>query len=178
MPGLVGDSQSAHRSRGRLRQAAIYGAVSALVAFHVWLFVARVADGRVSDPVVALRWGAGVVLAVLLATLKQRGLSLVRSRSAAACWLLVVFLHWSALGPAAGQAPGLTGAAVPGGVLVVLPVAGWLGAIASGVVLLLARRPRLVVAPRVAGAIVDVDSSTRRSPQLAFPRNLRAPPAL
>jgi hypothetical protein len=175
MPGLVGDSRSAHRWR-RLRQAATYGAVSALVVFHVWLFVARLAAGRVSDPLVAMRWGAGLLLVFLLAALKQRGLSLVRSRSAAACWVLVLFLHWSALAPQPLQAPDLPAAALPGGVLVVLPVAGWLGALAGGLFLLLASRRRRVLGPRLAGTFTALDFSARRSPHLACPRSLRAPP--
>jgi hypothetical protein len=174
----MGDPHSFHPWRRRLRRAAIVSAVCVLVAFHVWLFVGRVADGRVSDPLVAMRWGTGFLLAGLLATLKVRGLSPLRSRSAAACWVLVLFLHWSAFAPGAGQAADLHAPALPGGVLVALPVAGWLGALAGGILLLLASRRTQVPGLALSGRIIEAHSSARRSPRLAFPRSLRSPPVV
>ena len=72
------------------------GAVSVLVAFHVWLLGLRFVEGRLGEPIVALRWLAALLLVAGLASLRRAGVPLVWGRKAFAFWVLVVVLHWTA----------------------------------------------------------------------------------
>lgn len=103
------------RLASRLLQAAGLG----LVVFHVWLFAAMVADGRLTEPVVAFRWLVAAGLAVGLAALRRAGIPLFASRRGAALWVLVVLLHASAFTSPAGPASEGTAEAA---LLFVLPV--------------------------------------------------------
>ena len=72
-----------------------------LVAFHGGLLWQRVLDGSLLEPAVALRWVLSTLLVFALLRLWCLGLPLLRGRSAAVLWLVVLLLH--AGGPAAVQ---------------------------------------------------------------------------
>src|SRR3972149_7571255 len=80
-----------------------------VAAFHVWLFASLAADGRLGDPVVAVRWLMAVGVVVGLVALKRAGIPMLASRRGAALWLLVVLLHAGAIGGSAAG-PGQQGA--------------------------------------------------------------------
>ena len=72
-----------------------------LVLFHLWLFVDRLKDLSILQPAVAAQWIATLLLLASLAYLRQRGVSLLKGRSALAFWLLVLVLHLMPGGTAA-----------------------------------------------------------------------------
>lgn len=76
----------------------------ALVLFHVFLLWRRLVDATLFSPRVLLNWLAAALLLAALAWLRQRGQSVLRSRSAVIFWLLVLLLH---AGPDLDPAPGL-----------------------------------------------------------------------
>jgi hypothetical protein len=92
-----------------------------LFVFHVVIFTADVARGRLLDPLVTLRWATAIVLFGVLVALWQVGVSLLWSRRAAVFWLLVFFLHATAHVPAATGETIVADGAAGGAVLVVLP---------------------------------------------------------
>jgi hypothetical protein len=92
-----------------------------LFVFHIVIFSADVARGRLLDPLVALRWATALVLFGVLVALWQVGVSLLWSRRAAVFWLLVFFLHATAHVPAATGEAIVPDGAAGGAVLVVLP---------------------------------------------------------
>jgi hypothetical protein len=69
------------------------GAVLFLVAFHAWLFGDRLLAGALAEPLVALRWLAGLVLLSGFGWLRRLDLPLFHGRKALVLWLLVVLLH-------------------------------------------------------------------------------------
>lgn len=69
-----------------------------LLAFHVWLFVADVAQGALADPGIVIRWLIAVGLLMAVVELQRRGESLV-GRKAIVVWLLAGMLHGPALLP-------------------------------------------------------------------------------
>ena len=75
------------------------GAAGALGLFHVWLFVRQASAGELSSPETIAKWLAAAVLAVAIAALRRKGVSLVRGRKAVAVWTLAALLH----APAAGE---------------------------------------------------------------------------
>ena len=98
-PSHLDLANSRASTRARLRGIAsvlCIVAVSVLVAFHVWLLGLRFVEGRLGEPIVALRWLAALLLVAGLASLRQAGVSLVWGRRAFAFWILVVVLHWAA----------------------------------------------------------------------------------
>lgn len=79
--------------------------VVGLSGFHVWLFGARLLEGRLLDPLVALRWLVGFVLLAGLLGLRRLGLPALRGRRAAGLWTLVFLLHCHAVAvPGSGAA--------------------------------------------------------------------------
>src|SRR5512142_695866 len=68
-------------------------AVVSLVLLHVSILWARVTQGRLAEPVIALRWGAAFVLLFALVALRRRGVPLLWGRRALVFWLLVLVLH-------------------------------------------------------------------------------------
>ena len=68
-------------------------AVASLVLLHVSILWARVTQGRLGDPVIALRWGAALILLLAFAALRRRGVPLLWGRRALVFWLLVLVLH-------------------------------------------------------------------------------------
>jgi hypothetical protein len=68
-------------------------AVASLVLLHVSILWARITQGRLAEPVVALRWVAAAVLLVALLALRRRGVPLLWGRRALVFWLLVLVLH-------------------------------------------------------------------------------------
>jgi hypothetical protein len=68
-------------------------AVVSLVILHVSILWARVVQGRLGEPVIALRWGAAFVLIFALLALRRRGVPLLWGRRALVFWLLVLVLH-------------------------------------------------------------------------------------
>jgi hypothetical protein len=73
--------------------------VAVLTGFHLILLGARVADGSVLDPAVAVEWVTGLALLLGLVRLHRLGLSVVRGRNALILWLLVLLLHAVAVAP-------------------------------------------------------------------------------
>ena len=91
------------RSRSRLARGARLAlsatvAVSALalIVFHAALLWNQIGDGRVLDPVVAVRWGVGAVLLGALAALRRAGVPLLWGRRALVVWVLVAVMHVTA----------------------------------------------------------------------------------
>jgi hypothetical protein len=83
-------------------------AVASLVLLHLSILWDRVANGRLGEPDVAVRWLAAVVLVGALLALRRRGVSLLWGRRALVFWLLVLLLHAGATvphDPAARVAP-------------------------------------------------------------------------
>jgi hypothetical protein len=68
-------------------------AVASLVLLHVSILWARVTQGQLGEPLVAVRWGAAFVLLFALAALRRRGVPLLWGRRALVFWLLVLVLH-------------------------------------------------------------------------------------
>ena len=111
--GVTGVFQSRSRlARGarRVLSTAIALAVLALVVFHVALFWNQLGSGRLVDPAVAARWGAGGLLLVALAALRRAGVPLLWGRRALVVWVLVALLHWTAVPATSAGAPERGGA--------------------------------------------------------------------
>ncbi len=168
-PGPVDLASSRTSTRARLREIASalsLGAVSLLVAFHVWLLALRLVEGRLGEPIVALRWLAALLLITTLASLRRAGVPLVWGRKAFAFWVLVVVLHWTVTPAAERGVPveelllTLPGTVVTLAAFALLAVAGgrsvrphartareervgvlWLGPVANGFLPTLAARP-------------------------------------
>ncbi len=68
-------------------------AAASLVLLHVSILWARITQGRLGEPVIALRWGAALVLLVALLALRRRGVPILWGRRALVFWLLVLLLH-------------------------------------------------------------------------------------
>jgi len=68
----------------------------ALVAFHGWLFAVQMADGRLDDPWLVLRWITAALLAVALIA-ARRSESASFGRNAVAIWVLAALLHGPAI---------------------------------------------------------------------------------
>jgi hypothetical protein len=146
-------------------------AVATLVVLHASILWDRVANGRIGEPGVALRWCAAGVLVAGLIALRRRGVSLLWGRKALVLWLLVLLLH---AGAAVPQDP--TPLVAPGQLLVVLPAA-----LAPACLLLLlvwAEFRRGTTDPRTAG-VPHATAGTLRLPRGAFllAAAPRAPPA-
>jgi multisubunit Na+/H+ antiporter MnhB subunit len=118
------------RSRNRVARGARLAlaasfAVSAvaLVIFHLVLFWDQIADGRLLDPAVAVRWGVSALLLAALAALRRAGVPLLWGRRALVVWVLVALLHWAAM--PGGEVDGMThGGAQATQVLFELPIGG------------------------------------------------------
>ena len=93
-------------------------AAATLAVLHASLLWDRVVQGRLSDPVVAVRWLAAVVLMGALLALRRRGVSLLWGRRALVFWLLVLLLHAGAVVPQEAGSP-----LAPEQLLFVLPAA-------------------------------------------------------
>jgi hypothetical protein len=93
-------------------------AVVSLVILHVSILWARVTQGRLGEPVIALRWGAAFVLLLALPALRRRGVPLLWGRRALVFWLLVLVLH-AGMGVPQDAAPRVA----PEQLLFVLPAA-------------------------------------------------------
>ncbi len=81
------------RTVRRLANGLIGGAAILLVVFHAHLLWIQVAAGRILDPETGLRWAGGALLVAALLLLRRVGVSLLWSRHAALCWVLVALLH-------------------------------------------------------------------------------------
>lgn len=68
-------------------------ALVSLVFLHASILWARVTQGRLGEPVIAVRWAAAFVLLLALVALRRRGVSLLWGRRALVFWLLVLVLH-------------------------------------------------------------------------------------
>jgi hypothetical protein len=102
-----------------------------LFAFHVVLLAGDVAQGRVFDPVVAVRWIAAVALFGALVAMWRLGMPLLIGRRAAVLWVLVLFLHASAHAPGRGESGAATSGRADTMILIVVPaIAGGLAAVA------------------------------------------------
>jgi hypothetical protein len=85
----------------------------ALIVFHAALLWNQIGDGRVLDPIVAVRWGVGAVLLGALAGLRRAGVPVLWGRRALGVWVLVAVMHVTAvpapdLGALTGTAPNTT----------------------------------------------------------------------
>lgn len=81
--------------RSGLRIATV-AAGAALVAFHGWLLAAQIADGRIADPWLVVRWFAAVALVAALVSVRRGGAS-IWSRQGIAIWVLAALLHGPAV---------------------------------------------------------------------------------
>ncbi len=68
-------------------------AVASLVLLHVSILWARVTQGQLGEPIIAVRWAAALVLLLALVALRRRGVPLLWGRRALVFWLLVLVLH-------------------------------------------------------------------------------------
>ncbi len=185
MPGRIPPARRSRRPGAPWRLAwrclrvGSFAALGAYLVFlHAELLLRRIESLTLFEPLVALRWLAGLVILAALVRLRGSGGSLVSGRRATVVWLLVLVLHAQAAPPAAtaplGEAP-LEAAhlllALPAAVSAVglfrlaLPL---LGAAA------VRRRPRrplgfLAWRPALAGPAVP--------PGFSFPHLSRPPPA-
>jgi hypothetical protein len=118
----------------RLALTLLLGAAGiALIAFHAWLLVWRLAEGQIAEPVVALRWILAGVLVTALGALRRAGIPILLSRRGTVVWILVALLHaHTGGGPVVQSADARSTAAL----LVVLPVAAT-GIVASALLLTL-----------------------------------------
>jgi NADH:ubiquinone oxidoreductase subunit K len=124
---------------------ALLAAGALLALFHFWLFAGQAWDGRLSDPVVLLRWLAAGALVAALVGLHRRGISIVRGRKAVAIWLLAVLLH----GPAVARSiEGLGEPAFPGFVATLTQIAAASAAVGLSLALAWIRRRRAGVIAR------------------------------
>lgn len=80
----------------RIFSATLALAVTALAAFHGWLFAAQLSAGKLEDPWVILRWTAASTIVVALAVLHYRGES-IWGRKGIAIWALAALLHTPAI---------------------------------------------------------------------------------
>lgn len=99
-----------------------------LAGFHLALLGARVVDGSVLDPAIAVEWVIGLALLLGLTRLHRAGLSPIRGRGAVVLWLLVVFLHAIAFIPGDDGALELR---VTQNSLAIIPVGVAIGVVAS-----------------------------------------------
>lgn len=83
----------------RLVAAVRVGAVLLLLGFHAVLFWSNIADGRLFEPAVALRWSIGGLLLALLVGLRRIGVPVLWGRRALVVWVLVALLHVGAALP-------------------------------------------------------------------------------
>ncbi len=148
-----------------------------LVFLHAELLLRRIESLTLFEPLVALRWLAGLLILAALARLRRAGGSLVSGRRATVVWLLVLVLHAQAAPPAAA-APGGEAPLEAAQLLLVLPAAiSAVGLFRLALPLLGAavrRRPRrplgfLAWRPVLAGPAVP--------PGFSFPHLSRPPPA-
>ncbi len=86
------DEARTPRSRSLVSALGLAAAAS-LVLLHVSILWARITQGRLGEPVIALRWGAAFVLLLVLLALRRRGVPLLWGRRALVFWLLVLVLH-------------------------------------------------------------------------------------
>jgi hypothetical protein len=95
---MVGSSQGRNARRRFALGVSLVSAfgVALLVGFHAWLLAQRLAEGRIAEPAVVLRWLAGLGLTAALIGLRRAGVPLLWGRKALVLWLLVLLLHWSA----------------------------------------------------------------------------------
>ena len=71
--------------------------VAALLAFHAWLLVGLVADGRLAEPARLLRWAVALVLVAAFAAVSRTADRSVRRRRLIALSILAALLHAPAL---------------------------------------------------------------------------------
>lgn len=164
------------RAAWRALTAAAVGGWAALAVFHVWLFWGQWQDGRLSDPVIAAKWGGSVLLLGALALLHRSGRALLLGRQALAVWTLAGLVHVGAGAPADLSA--LPSSSSPTLLFVVPSLAG--AALLAGTALLKgARRARRPIggprpcftpAPRVqrCSRLVLAQSHALRAPPPAF----------
>ena len=152
---------------------ALLAAGALLALFHVWLFAGQVWDGRLSDPVVLLRWIVAGALVAALVVLYRQGISIVHGRKAVAIWLLAALLH----GPAVARSiEGLGEPALPGFVITLGQLAGASAALGLALSLawIRARRRDVVALRRVRIPVVRVRAE--QSSAHAFSRFSPRPP--
>ncbi len=121
------------RLRRTLRMASAIGAAG-LVAFHGWLLAGQLADGRLADPGLALRWAIAGALVAGLMVLHRSGGS-IWSRRGVAIWVLAALLHGPAVAAASSDSSGAL--SLPEAVAtVVLQVSATAGSLALGLCIL------------------------------------------
>ena len=86
-------AQGVGRAVWRVLGLAAAATAASLILLHAWIFWDQLANGRLVDPALALKWiGAGVLCAALLA-LRRAGVALLWGRKAFVVWVLVALLH-------------------------------------------------------------------------------------
>ena len=92
----------------RLVRTTVAFAGAALALFHLWLFAAQAAAGRLDDPWLIFRWAAAVALVGALIAVRRGGDS-IWGRKGVAIWVLAALLH----GPAVAGKYEVTDVALP-----------------------------------------------------------------
>ena len=128
------------------RLAAAVGAL--LACFHVWLFAAQIADGRLTDPGAIARWLVAFGVVGVIWHLQRRQVSLVVGRRATAIWLLAAILHAPAAASRLDAIDGLATADVAGVVLQVSAVVCLTALVLSNIFDRRFRNPLLPETPR------------------------------
>jgi hypothetical protein len=120
-----------------------------LAGFHVWLLWTHVVEGRVLEPGIAVRWVAALLITAGFLVLRRIGAPMLWGRHAVALWLLVGLLHCQAMAP--NDSGLLEVAQIPEATVTLAGLAASAFAAVAGVLLLLtlASRAALAVAPRV-----------------------------
>jgi hypothetical protein len=152
MPAAAPSLRGIERYRRAIRVATgLSGA--ALVGFHGWLLATQIADGRLTEPGLALRWLVAAALAAGLAALYRSRASHL-SRKGIAIWVLAALLHGPAVAAATADPSGVL--ALPEAVATaVLQITATAGSLALGLWVLSwllgasARRSTLRLAPAV-----------------------------
>jgi hypothetical protein len=118
--------------RRLLASIATAGLWAALLWFHAHLLWQRITDLTLFEPVVALRWGATVVILVALARLRRLGVPLFRGRRALILWLVVLLLHAGSVAAVGSRLEIVAeaGAVAEAGLLIAASL--WLLALAGG----------------------------------------------
>lgn len=88
--------------RARPTGVLLLGLGAGLGLFHLQLLWARLSEGALLRPGVALRWGLGLLAVAGFLQLRRRQVPLIRGRRALGLWTLVLLLHWSAASDPAG----------------------------------------------------------------------------
>lgn len=106
-PHLKGAARTSRRPSvmGRLGRFLATGLVAVLALLHSQLLWQRIASFTLFEPLVALRWGAAVLLLAGFVYLQRAGVSVIWGHKALVLWLLVLLCHAGAVAPVESHQP-------------------------------------------------------------------------